>query len=182
MSRRIKCQVNYIVEVTSAIGLKDAPPVFPKGFKQLLNTFGETKINYHMAVPFIGQHSLFVTSSADLGGKVNSFISENNCYQVASMDTNVDVSINWFDAVRNFNVALIMCCLKSVARAQTIVASAGKSKFRDYSISFHNSQKMHDPDQDHDPTFAGSASPPSVVVIEDDSIVNSVKEKGGNIQ
>ena len=34
LSRRITNDVHFLLEVTTDVGLKDAPPVFPRGFKR----------------------------------------------------------------------------------------------------------------------------------------------------
>ena len=60
LSRRITSDVHFLLEITAAVNLKSVPPTFPKGFETLLNSVGGSKISYHMALPFVGQHPQFV--------------------------------------------------------------------------------------------------------------------------
>ena len=135
LSRRCTNEVHFLLEITCAVGLKDAPPVFPKGFRSSLNSFGGLRVSHHMALPFLGQHSLFVTSSSSLGQKVNSFVQESNAYQISSSYSNEDVPGNWVNAVRDFNITCLMCCLTSVEPVhKTFSCIASSLVTCDYSI------------------------------------------------
>ena len=57
--------VHFILEVTSSVSLRSAPPFFPKGFQKIFENFGGTDGNV-FTLPFCGQHSCFSTSSGEL--------------------------------------------------------------------------------------------------------------------
>ena len=105
---------NYLIEVTTAVDLFGAPPAFPKGFMNHVNKFAIFHPHpFSMAIPFIGQHSCFMTNSVELSAKVNDFFKESKAYKIA-MGTQTTRLANWGKHVRDFNITVIMCCLAEI--------------------------------------------------------------------
>ena len=99
-------EVQFILEITSSVSLRSAPPVFPKGFQEMFEKFRGMDGNV-FTLPFCGQHSCFSTSSGELKKKVASFLNGCDAYSLAAHSP-VGMGTRQESDVRDFNISMLM--------------------------------------------------------------------------
>ena len=117
-------------------------------------------------IPFIGQHSCFVTDSIELHNEIVNFIQDSDAYTIAAGNLPGGKPI-WGSNVSDFNITLIMC---SIAQMRHSFATKSVTPYHSVASAFFAGIKMAPKSSDARRSRAEDSDPANMEVSGDGNL------------